>query len=309
VKPCAATALDWLSEWRRPSQDTALLAVGAQRKPAEEVDLHLLEQPQAYRLEQGDWFALYSREANSAQILTNRGAPLNLIVSNPQRGRWIRLEAADMPRTFDADQRTACELAILAFPVTVPIHRLEDVLPFVRNLEQPEGLQILRGERIAGSPGLVDLRPHDHAIELRAPRPRRPLPMTLPVRLTGLNRRWSAGLFQRQGYVKGDYGGGRNRYRALGMDVNGDAYIPLYANWADQTHVLAGHPVAAGPEANSLFIEVTRVSDDPPRFHVSVNNPTDQTIATTLRVAMPMPGLDFQQKRITLPPGAYMVVQ
>ena len=90
--------------------------------------------------------------------------------------------------------------------------------------------------------------------------------MTLPVRITGLNRRWSAGLFQKRGFVKGDHGGGEDRYRALGIDIEGNAYVPLYANWADQTHILAGHPVVAGPEALEVFIQVTRISDDPPRF-------------------------------------------
>jgi hypothetical protein len=309
VKACTVISLDLLAEHRPPPQQTVLLALGGPDKEAEEVDLVALERQQVHRLDPGDWFALYSRETNSAQILTNRAAPLLLIVTNPRNGGWIRLAAADTPRDAAEGESFRCELASLAFPVTVPVHTRDDVLRYVRYVEHPDGLEITRGERITASPGIVDLKPHDHAIELRLPRPAQPLPMTLPVRITGLHRRWSAGLFQRAGYVKGDYGGGENRYREMGLDVDGNAYVPVYANWSDQTQILAGHPVVAGPEAAEVFIQVTRISDDPPRFHVALNNPTDNTITTTLRVAMPMPGLEFPEKQITLGPGAYLPVQ
>ena len=58
-----------------------------------------------------------------------------------------------------------------------------------------------------------------------------------------------------------------------------------------------------------MFIQVTRISDDPPGFHVSLNNPTDQTITTTLRAAMPMPGLEFQEERVAVGPGEYVLVE
>ncbi|MFV2070479.1 MAG: hypothetical protein ACC645_26225, partial [Pirellulales bacterium] len=147
------------------------------------------------------------------------------------------------------------------------------------------------------------------AVEFSVPRPSKPLPMTLPIRLSGMNRRWSAGLLQYEGYVKGDYGTGEKRYRAMGIDVDGYAYVPVYAHWADNTHMLAGHPVVAGPEGRDLFIQVTRVHDDPPRYHVSVNNPTDKPVVTTLRNAMGLPGINFHSKRVVLEPGQYLLIQ
>jgi hypothetical protein len=308
-KSYTVLSLDLLAEHRPPPQKTALLAVGGPKIEAAEIDLFSLEQPQVHRLDRGDWFALYSRATNSAQIMTNRAAPLDLIVSNPRRDGWIRLAAADMPRDVDEGKSFRCELASLAFPVSVSIHSLDDVLQYVRYLENPDRWEILRGERIGDSPGIVDLKPIDYAVEFCLSRPAQPLPMTLPVRVTGLNRRWSAGLFQERGYVKGDHGSGKRRYRALGLDVEGNAYVPVYANWDFRTHLRAGHPVVAGPEASELFIQVTRVSDAPPRFHVAVNNPTDQKITTTLRAPMPMLGLDVYLQRVTLRPGEYLVVQ
>ena len=39
------------------------------------------------------------------------------------------------------------------------------------------------------------------------------------------------------------------------------------------------------------------------------NNPSEKTITTALRFAMTMPGLEFQEKRVTLRPGEYLRVQ
>jgi len=108
--------------------------------------------------------------------------------------------------------------------------------------------------------------------------------------------------------VKGEYGSGENRYRPLGIDLAGNAYIPLYVSWAEVTEIVAGHPVIAGPEGRELFIQVTHVNRDPHLWHVSVNNPTDRHISTTLRKTMNLPGFDFPDTRVDVPPGGYVVV-
>ena len=92
------------------------------------------------------------------------------------------------------------------------------------------------------------------------------------------------------------------------MDLAGNAYVPLYPDLAELTHVVAGHPVVAGPEGKDLFIQVTKVGQNPDRWHVSVNNPTDQPITTTLKKAIALPGFDFPDKHITLKPGEYTVL-
>jgi len=125
----------------------------------------------------------------------------------------------------------------------------------------------------------------------------------------GLNSRWSVGLFQIEGYSKGFYGPGSNRYRPAGLDFDGAAYVPLYVDWADRTHVVLGHPVVADARGSDLFIQVTHISDQPERWHVAVNNPTDQTIKTTLHQAMDLPGLVFPDIQLTLNPGEYQVIQ
>ena len=121
--------------------------------------------------------------------------------------------------------------------------------------------------------------------------------------------RWSAGLLQKRGYVKGHYGSGENRYRALGTDLQGCVYIPLYFDRAPTTHPVAGHPVIAGPEGQELFVQVTHVGQAPDRWHVSVNNPTDKSITTTLTNPVDLPGFDFPAITLRLKPGEYVVLR
>jgi hypothetical protein len=301
--------LDLFAHSGVPAQSSVRLALKIGEAAPREIELAGLANPETMTLERGDWFALYSADTNSAQILCNRAEPLSLTLANAKAGGWIAVRAANLPRPVNPGERYRCEVASLAFPVDVPVHTLADVERCVRYVQAPDGFDLRRGQRLADSPGLVDLAPADGAVEFVLPRPPTPLAMTLPIRVTGLNRRWSAGLCQQQGYVKGDYGTGEDRYRALGLDAEGNAYVPVYANWADTTHLVAGHPVVAGPEGADLFIQVTRVADEPPRYHVSANNPADAPVTATLRVAMPMPGLDFAPRQLTLKPGEYVLIQ
>ena len=85
-------------------------------------------------------------------------------------------------------------------------------------------------------------------------------------------------------------------------------HIPLYVELAERTHMVAGHPVIAGPEGDELFIQVTKVGHSPDRWHVSVNNPTDRAITTTPRAEMPLPGLELPAEPVTLQPGEYRVL-
>ncbi len=78
------------------------------------------------------------------------------------------------------------------------------------------------------------------------------------------------------------------------------------------THVMIGHPVVADAAGKDLFIQVTRLNDGldgrPPAWHLSVNNPTDRPLTSTLRKVMDLPGLRFVQEKITIGPGEYRVL-
>ena len=254
-------------------------------------------------LRPGDWFGLYSQGVSNSHLYILRSEPVRL-----KAGSAIELFADVEGRKFRAGESYRFELAGFGFPVNVEIGGPQDLARYVEYLRAPAGLKVIRG---AGQPshGPVTVAVRDGAAEIFVPQPSSRLDLTLPVCITGLNPRWSAGLFQVRGYSKGFHGPGDRRYRALGVDTEGVAYVPLYVDYAPVTHVVAGHPVVAGPEGKDLFIQVTKVHDSPDRWHVSVNNPTDKPVTTRLRKAMDLPGLQVPARLVKLRPGEYVVLQ
>jgi len=132
--------------------------------------------------------------------------------------------------------------------------------------------------------------------------------MTLPVQVRGLNPRWSAGVWQVEGYTTGYAGDGHDRWRALAVDSDGYARVPLFVSRASVTELHMGHPIVARGAGRDLFIHVTRLGDKPFRWHVSVNNPTDHVIRTTLSPGLPLPGLQVPSTPLNLAPGAYQTI-
>jgi hypothetical protein len=259
---------------------------------------------ETFVLRRGDWFGYYSPKLSNSNLFFNRGEPFRI----ENRAPHIFFFAERDKTKVRQGDRAVFEMAAIGIPLNVEVKTQAELLRYVQSLQKPAGLEVLRGQRV-DSPGLVELRPDaQYAVELSIPRPAAKLSLTLPFRITGLNPRWSAGLFQKQGYVKGNYGSGENRYRALGLDLEGNAYVPLYPELVERTHIVAGHPVIAVPEGSELFIQVTKVGRNPDRWHVSVNNPTDRVITTTLRAEMNLPGLQFPSQSITLQSGEYRVL-
>ena len=129
--------------------------------------------------------------------------------------------------------------------------------------------------------------------------------MMLPIRVGGLNPRWSAGLWQKYGFPgsrEAIYGNGTDRYTAVGVDELGWAYIPLYVGEA-ATRVVVGHPVIAdGDNVEQLFIQTTHV--DSTIWHVHINNPTNTTIRATVRSSPKMSPCGFSLQSIKLELGS-----
>jgi len=261
-------------------------------------------QDAAVVLRRGDWLGLFAAKPANSNLFFNRGGPIRV----EKHGTLLQFQAERQQPVVKRGEAFVMEIAGIGFPVNVPVGSAADLQEYVEYLKAPVGLAVLRGRRLE-DPGLIEFAPDEGlAVELTLTRPPRKLGLTVPCRIRGLNPRWSAGLFQKKGYVKGDYGPGENRYRPLGVDLAGAAYVPLYPDYAELTHVVAGHPIVAGSEGRELFIQVTHVATQPHRWHVSVNNPTDRTIRTTLRGSMVLPGLDFPETPLTLAPGAYAVL-
>ncbi|MBI4025415.1 MAG: hypothetical protein HY360_10580 [Verrucomicrobia bacterium] len=292
----------------------AAAQAGAPAAVAKVINLSEGEKGETIRLAPGDWFALFSGKISSSHVFIVREQPVVLFLHS-SGSLVVRADIEGKPvKQGDA---YAFELFSLGIPLDVKVPEVGDVARRLAYLNEPEGMKLLRGKRVA-SPGFIECLPADGAVEIVVPKPKPKTDLTLPLRVAGLNPRWTAGLLQKKGYVKGDYGtglpaeasakAGENRFRELGMDAFGCAYVPMYVDKADETHLVAGHPVVADEKGRELFIQVTHVFENPHQWHVSVNNPTDATIKTILRKAMDLPGFIFHNTEITLKPGEYKVM-
>jgi len=261
----------------------------------------------------GGWFAVASADDANGFITFNRGEPIKLRFAGRERYVYAALPAEGL--AIAPGDRHRLELLTIQWPLDQPIRDSDAVMAAIRYLEQPAGLQVIRGKRIA-SQGLLEFDAADFAAEILIPAPPKEVPdMLLPTRVSGLNPRWSAGLLQIEGENgKKYYSDGKLGYRALGVDERGRVYTPLHVSQSPQTHVRLGHPIVAdGMQASDLFIQTTALrekrGDKPPLWHISVNNPTDKPLNVTLRQAMELPGLSFPKTEMRLEPGEYRVLR
>ncbi len=265
----------------------------------------------SYVIPTGGWWAGVSPGEANAQLHVNYGAPLRLALWDD--GRNSRMEIwADVPAAGLAvrkGEQHHVSVFSMAWPMETKITDSDALLRWVRYLQKPDGMEILRGSRREGPVGIVELQAQNGAVEMKVPQPQG-LDPALPCRVSGLNPRWSTLLWQYQGYNGGNrYGPPTSRVRALGVDSQGRAYFPVYAGRAPLTHVLVGQPVVADAAGKDVFIEVVCLEDaqgeKPPLWHVSVNNPLDKPVTTTLRKAMDLPGLTLPEEALTLAAGEY----
>jgi hypothetical protein len=289
-----------------PKASPTFLVIGRKPDVVEKViNGETMEKPERFQLKDGDWFAAYSTATANTHVMVVKGSSVILAVSkyvkNPS---WLTVRADIADKQVRKGDTFTFELISLNTSVDVAIHSTEAVQRLRAYLAAPEKMQVLRGAKTDVA-GLVDFEPKDYAIEIVIPKPSTDLNMTLPLRISHLNRNWTAGLFQKKGYVKGTYGTGENRYRGVGLDFEGSAHIPLYVDKSETTHILAGHPIVADECGKNISINVIHLFDNPHQWHVSVNNLTDKPITTKLKQAMELPGLDFEEREVTLGSGEY----
>ncbi|MFQ5807993.1 MAG: hypothetical protein ACE5JM_00110 [Armatimonadota bacterium] len=305
----AVRSLQLLRQWKLPQGYSVRLAISTS-EGLEALDLDTLPEPAQFLLSAGDWFGVYSPQATNSHLFVIRSGPIRLQARKPPGG-WLSLWAPIEGTEVQAGETYHFELFSLGYPLDVAVDEAEDFVRTMQYLREPRGMDLLRGQMMV-SHGTIELVPEGYVAEVRLPRPPEKTHLTLPMRLRGLNRRWSAGLFMREGYVQGHYGPGRDRYRPLGIDLDGMAYVPIYADLADATHLVIGHPVVADDEGRELFIQVTQTSGGTGgefKWWIAVNNPTDRTITTTLSNAMRLEGIRFDRTSVTVASGEHLVIQ
>jgi hypothetical protein len=316
-EPLSVRGLEVLRNWNWIASMPLRLVVGWRERIIDDIDLSTMESsrhpglalPGRFRLSRGRWFGFYSPQTGNSQLFVNRGSPLELRIDRPP-GEWASLWAP--VRQASAGEVVSYELFSVGCPVDAAAHDADAFPAVLAYLADPAGLTVTRGTR-RPSAGPVVVRPDSYAVHLALTKPATPTNLTVPLLVPGLNRRWSVGLWQLSGYVKGDYGGGSNRYRPVGIDNDGRAYIPLYPDLAERTEIEVGHPIVADARGGELFVQVTALSggtrDYPDyQWHVDVNNPTDHVITTVVSQNMSLPGLQFPERELTLAPGEFRVL-
>jgi hypothetical protein len=297
--------------WRSPNLPASVqFVVGRGGQILDQVDVSVApEAERALRVETGDWFGFYSALPSNTSLVINRGPPVTLHFY-PTGEYWMRIFADFEKRKVQAGDTYDSEFFGMTWPMDEKFISAGSLAQVASYLASPSGLRITRGKQAVGPGGLLELTPDHYAVELSIPQS--PMAVVVPVRVSGLNKRWSAGLYQLDGYRTHYYSKGDSGYRALGLDFEGNAYVPMYVGMAPLTHDLIGHPVVADGTGKDLFIEVTCLSNNEeksaPTWHISVNNPTDHSVESTLHKAMDLPGLTFSDIKMTLQPGEYRVL-
>jgi len=258
----------------------------------------------------GQWFGFYSPETYNNVLFINRGDPIVVVVNiNAQGSFYVSVVADIAGRRVKVGDRFHFELFSVNEPIDVEAHGPDRFRRILHYLAEPDGMSVVSGRRRKAL-GFFEVAAQgaDAPVELKVTRPAEPIGLTIPVRVSGLNPRWSAGLFQIKGYSTGYYTNGQNVYTTLGFDFDGRVYAALYPDWSDVTHVIIGHPVVC--DRSDLFLEVMPRSKEGGgyRWHVAVNNPTDEAVTARFRTAMDLPGLELPPQQHTIPAGGYLVL-
>jgi hypothetical protein len=275
-------------------------------------------------IKRGGWWGAWSpTEATNSHVWYNRGADVRIVASataGSPSTTWFFVYAAAQNVSVAAGTALApFEFAQIGIALTQEIHTLADMTELVAWLDKPSGLVVAKGTRTLRNGGLFDIDVGSISAEATGAAYVAELSvgqhaatdMMLPVHVTGLQPRWTAGMWQHQGYAMGHYSDGNGVYTALGQDDFSSSFVPLYVG-KSQYHVSIGHPIiATGDGAAELIIQTTRINGTAanPIWHVSLNNPTaERTLSVKLKVAMPeLIGLVLPASAatVTLKPGEF----
>ncbi len=278
----------------------------------------------------GAWFGLASTGLPAAaHLYFVSGDKVRLEVAAPQSADWFRVMAPMEQLNVVPGERYRLELFAAGLAVNMGLSKPSDLLAIRNYLVSPSGLRVMRGERVRPELGVLRVLPDIYSAVVTVPRPPAAvLPAsaasgTILALTVPLQKNWTAGLWQLEGYTIGFYHSDvhtdvnteRCLYTALGLDDFGEAHVPLFVGRANRTHVVVGHPVIAQATDgssegafNSLRIQVTHVNEWPHVWHVAVNNPTDEPINAVISQNMNLPGLEVSTQRLVLSPGEYRVL-
>ena len=248
---------------------------------------------------------LPSGEGVASAVFNLGDAPINTLLLNS----WWYFRLPVQGRSFKKGETISWRYLVMQDALKQADHSISRVerLRQYYGLDgkHDSGIQVKRGKLLSHF-GLVDLAPENGIVEFEVPAPDFALQLPLGLRFIGFNPNWTVGQYQISGYTTGFYTKGNNVYRNLATDDRDMVYLAVYPDNIPVSHSVVGHPVQC--DNPKLIIEVTQLNDKPVQWHVAVNNPTDTPISATLRKTMNIPGFDFTDTKVEVPPGGYKVV-
>ncbi|MEI8194696.1 MAG: hypothetical protein WCI73_02180 [Phycisphaerae bacterium] len=254
---------------------------------------HSLSGP--YTILPNGFMAMYSSRPAGAGVVYNLGEPL--IFDRGWHG--LTLDADVAGRTFKKGETYEYRWLTLNGRADDKnsLQRYDEIRKFLgMTAERKPGYDLqLKTGKLVSARGLLDIAADNGLVDLAIPAPEAKLHVIIGARISGLNSRWSAGLFDRS----------RGKYRPLGTHEN-TGYVRLNPETGESKDIMLGHPVVA--DNKEVFITCTHLSDQPSRWQVNVQNPTAAPLTVKLTRRMALPGLDLVEKTVEVPAGDDMVV-
>jgi hypothetical protein len=264
-----------------------------------------------YAIDPGGYFAALPTGEGIPTVLFNTGTdPLLFSLVNGSGLGGADFTFPVQGKTFKAGDCLSWRFLVIMDNLDQPVHNLHRVerLWAYYGLDGKHtcGIKVKRGKLVSHF-GLVDIAAEGGVLEFEVPKPDFLLDLPLGLRFIGFNPNWAVGQLQVSGYSMGYYTNGANVYRNLGIDDRKMAYLAVYPDNVPLSHSIVGHPVQC--DNPQLVIEFAQLNAKPTEYHVAVNNPTDAPIKTVLKKCMDLPGFEFADTAVDVPPGGYQVIR
>ncbi|MHC4872059.1 MAG: hypothetical protein ACYTFY_09455 [Planctomycetota bacterium] len=309
IKEINLVRTNWIS-----SPEPLMLMIAEKARPGECSIVPLVpgidKGPTAFSLKPGDWFGIYSEKPSSGIYWLNRGIPIRLQLHFSGKKRdsvFISLYGDIEGKKLQKGESFRFKLMAINYPVDVSNQGPARFMRLINYLNQPQGLKVLQGKRLPLD-GVLEFKAEENSVRIQLPKPVKPVDITVPVRVSGLNPNWSAGYFQRDGYALGIYGDGKNKYTPLGFDDEGRVYGSIFPDLSEFNDIEIGHPVVS--DNNNLIIQLTQklAPGGGYAYCVAVNNPTEKAVSAVLKQNMKLPGFIFSDRKVTVSPGGFLKI-
>jgi len=269
-----------------------------------------LNRPDApFKIERGGWFAAYGTGIGTSSRVGYNVGDLPWVARFEEYG--IAFLADVEGRAVKAEDRITTKLLSVQgnAPKTVHWDRYMRIADYI-GLDGSPGyrLKMLRGRELPVTEGFCDLKAKDGAVEFQLPNPMAGLKLVLPVRVMGMNDKWSAYCYDKV----------RKQARPIGVH-DGVAYARFDPEYHELTHAAVGHPVIADHKGVVILLSVLGDEKYPARdkdgklfygglYRLQVNNPTDKDLTVTLTNNMGLPDFPFQTKKLQIKAGELLDV-